>query len=99
MEGSKLGKYEIRATIGRGAVGVVYEAWDPVLDRKVAIKTLPLSSNDPDEVEKHARFRREAQAAGRLHHPNIVSMFDYGETPEFAYIVMEFLPGPSLKRF
>lgn len=99
MEGSKLGKYEVRAIIGRGAVGVVYEAWDPVLDRKVAIKTLPLSDKYPDEVEKHARFQREAQAAGRLHHPNIVAMFDYGETPECAYLVMECLPGPSLKRF
>lgn len=97
MEGGKLGKYELRGTIGRGAIGVVYSGWDPVIERPVAIKTLPrLDIDDPDS-EKYPRFQREARAAGRLHHPNIVSTFDYGETKECAFIVMELLPGPSLQ--
>lgn len=97
MEVWKLGKYEVRATIGRGAVGTVYEAWDPLIARTVAIKVLPLLDADEYSREQQERFRREAQAAGRLHHPNIVSTFDYGETESSAYIVMEYLPGPSLK--
>jgi eukaryotic-like serine/threonine-protein kinase len=97
MEVWKLGKYEVRATIGRGAVGTVYEAWDPQIARTVAIKVLPLLDTDEYSKEQQERFRREAQAAGRLHHPNIVSAFDYGETESSAYIVMEYLPGPSLK--
>ncbi len=97
MEVWKLGKYEVRATIGRGAVGTVYEAWDPLMARTVAIKVLPLLDTDEYSKEQQERFRREAQAAGRLHHPNIVSAFDYGETESSAYIVMEYLPGPSLK--
>jgi eukaryotic-like serine/threonine-protein kinase len=97
MEVWKLGKYEVRATIGRGAVGTVYEAWDPLIARTVAIKVLPLLDTDEFSKEQQERFRREAQAAGRLHHPNIVSAFDYGETESSAYIVMEYLPGPSLK--
>jgi len=97
MEVWKLGKYEVRATIGRGAVGTVYEAWDPLIARTVAIKVLPLLETDEYSKEQQERFRREAQAAGRLHHPNIVTAFDYGETESSAYIVMEYLSGPSLK--
>jgi len=97
MEVWKLGKYEVRATIGRGAVGTVYEAWDPQIARTVAIKVLPLLETDEYSKEQQERFRREAQAAGRLHHPNIVTAFDYGETESSAYIVMEYLPGPSLR--
>jgi hypothetical protein len=94
----RLGKYEIRAVLGRGAMGTVYEAWDPVISRRVAIKTVRLpDSTDSEEAELLARFRLEAQAAGRLHHPNIVGVFDYAETDELAYIVMEFVEGQSLK--
>ncbi|MFL5254050.1 MAG: protein kinase domain-containing protein [Rhodopila sp.] len=94
----KLGKYEIRRTLGRGAMGVVYEGWDPTIQRVVAIKTVPITgADDPETQEAIARFRREAQAAGRLTHPNIVAVFDYGETADIAYIVMEFVNGPSLK--
>ena len=80
-------------------MGTVYEGWDPVIDRRVAIKTvrLPASADDEDAQEELARFKREAQAAGRLHHPNIVGVFDYGETDDLAYIVMEFVDGRSLK--
>lgn len=94
----KLGKYEIRALLGRGAMGTVHEAWDPVISRRVAIKTVRIpSGEDSEEQETFARFRKEAQAAGRLHHPNIVGVFDYAETSDIAYIVMEFVAGTSLK--
>jgi eukaryotic-like serine/threonine-protein kinase len=95
----KLGKYEIKRTLGKGAMGIVYEGWDPIIARRVAIKTvrLPDTTDDPETEEGLARFRREAQAAGRLTHPNIVGVFDYGETNDLAYIVMEFVDGPSVK--
>ncbi len=94
-----LGKYEIKRPLGRGAMGTVYEGWDPIIARRVAIKTvkLPDNADDAETEEALARFRREAQAAGRLIHPNIVGVFDYGETNDLAYIVMEFVDGPPLK--
>jgi eukaryotic-like serine/threonine-protein kinase len=93
-----LGKYEVKRSLGRGAMGTVYEGWDPIIARRVAIKTVRLpDSADPETEEALARFRREAQAAGRLTHPNIVGVFDYGETSDLAYIVMEFVDGPPLK--
>ncbi len=93
-----LGKYEVKRSLGRGAMGTVYEGWDPIIARRVAIKTVRLpDSADPETEEALARFRREAQAAGRLTHPNIVGVFDYGETNDLAYIVMEFVDGPPLK--
>lgn len=97
--GEKLGKYDIRGMLGRGAMGVVYDGWDPLIERRVAIKTVRLLREDSDaEAEEGlARFRREAQAAGRLQHPNIVGIFDYGETSEFAYLVMEFVDGRTVK--
>lgn len=98
MEGGKLGKYEIRGTLGRGAMGIVYDAYDPVIARRVAIKTLKMPDpSDTEAMEELGRFRREAQAAGRLTHPNIVGVFDYGETDTLAYIVMEFVDGTTLK--
>ena len=94
----KLGKYELRGTLGRGAMGTVYDGWDPAIDRRVAIKTVRLADADDEETaEALARFKREAQAAGRLSHPNIVGVYDYGETDQLAYIVMEFVEGRSLK--
>ncbi len=98
MQDGRLGKYEILGTLGKGAMGVVYDGRDPIIDRRVAIKTIPLP--DPDDAEAQdelARFKREAQAAGRLSHPNIVGVFDYGETDKIAFIVMEFVDGTSLK--
>ena len=92
-----LGKYEIKRMLGRGAMGVVYEGWDPSIQRHVAIKTVPLTDvDDPETQEQIARFRREAQAAGRLTHENIVPVYDYGETADVAYIVMEYVEGPTL---
>jgi serine/threonine-protein kinase len=95
---ARLGKYEVRGTLGRGAMGTVYDGWDPAIGRRVAIKTVPLlDQSDPDAHEGLQRFKREAQAAGRLSHPNIVGVYDYGETDTAAYIVMEFVEGQSLK--
>jgi serine/threonine-protein kinase len=96
--GSRLGKYELRGTLGRGAMGVVYDGWDPIIARRVAIKTVKVPDpTDAEAMEELARFRREAQAAGRLTHPNIVGVYDYGEDGDIAYIVMEFVDGPTLK--
>jgi serine/threonine-protein kinase len=93
-----LGKYELRKVLGKGAMGTVYEGFDPIIARQVAIKTVRLPAADDLEAQDElARFKREAQAAGRLSHPNIVGVFDYGETPEIAYIVMEFVDGTTLK--
>ena len=93
-----LGKYELRGTLGKGAMGTVYDGWDPAIERRVAIKTVSLPTNpDAETAGEIARFRREAQAAGRLTHPNIVAVYDYGETSDLAYIVMEFVDGPTLK--
>ena len=93
-----LGKYELRGTVGKGAMGTVYDAWDPAIARRVAIKTLRLPADPGRETaEELARFRREAQAAGRLTHPNIVAIYDYGETTDLADIVLEFVDGPTLK--
>ncbi|TMH59973.1 MAG: serine/threonine protein kinase, partial [Betaproteobacteria bacterium] len=95
---SSIGKYEIRREIGRGAMGVVYEGYDPSIKRVVALKTIraeQLAGEDPSAVI--ARFRREAQAAGRLNHPNIVSIYDFGEDDGAWYIAMEFVQGRELK--
>lgn len=98
MTPDRLGKYEIRGTLGQGAMGLVYDGWDPLIMRRVAIKTVALAQeDDADAAEGVERFRREAQAAGRLQHPNIVSVFDFGETESLAYIVMEFMDGGTLK--
>ena len=101
MSVSVLGKYEVRGVLGRGAMGTVYDGWDPVIARRVAIKAVSVSDlADPEAQEQLARFRQEAQAAGRLHHPNVVGVFDIGEAAtdfgEAAYIVMEFVEGRSL---
>jgi serine/threonine-protein kinase len=77
---NKLGKYQIRRTLGKGAMGIVYEGFDPVIERTVAIKTiLPSQLDGAQFAEVMARFKREAQAAGRLNHPGIVAIYDYGE--------------------
>ncbi len=91
-------KYEVRGTLGAGAMGTVYDAVDRIIERRVAIKVVNRpNESDPEAVEAHARFRREAQAAGRLSHPNIVGVYDYGENATQAWIVMELVEGGSLK--
>jgi hypothetical protein len=77
---NRLGKYQIRRTLGKGAMGIVYEGFDPVIERTVAIKTiLPSQLNGAEVANVMARFKREAQAAGRLNHQGIVAIYDYGE--------------------
>lgn len=92
-----VGRYQIAGEIGRGAMGVVYKALDPAIGRTVAIKTIHLA--DTTEAERQGvgeRLLREARSAGTLSHPNIVTVYDVLTQDEFAYIVMEFVPGPSL---
>ena len=96
-----LGRYLIEAEIGRGAMGVVYRAYDPQIGRQVAIKTISLSGQDfADETEYRSRFLREVRAAGRLSHPGVVTIYDAGEDPETQepYLVMEFVAGEPLSR-
>jgi serine/threonine-protein kinase len=92
-----LGRYKILEVIGRGAMGVVYKAIDPVIDRVVAIKTINLSLSKDEISEYEARFQQEIKAAGRFSHPNIVTIYDVGRTDEVAYMAMEFLNGRELK--
>jgi hypothetical protein len=90
----KIGKYEIVSVLGRGAMGVVYRAFDRGIGRQVAIKTL--SGALPDDSEFRLRFIREARSLGQLHHPNIVTVHDFFEEAGTAYLVMELLEGASL---
>jgi serine/threonine protein kinase len=98
MNHDTLGRYRILGELGRGAMGTVYRAHDPLIEREVAIKTL--HPNLPEEViaEVRERFLREAKSAGRLNHPNIVTIFDVGEQDGVAYMAMELLEGRSLQQ-
>jgi serine/threonine-protein kinase len=93
-----IGKYRITRALGRGAMGMVYEGFDPVIERRVAIKTILSDYLEATEIEDAvARFKREAQAGGRLQHPAIVAVYEYAEDKEMAYIVMEYVEGRELK--
>ena len=96
MSVSQLGRYEIVGTLGRGAMGVVYKAHDPLIERTVAIKTINHAGLSADESRdfKH-RFFLEAKSAGRLNHPSIVTIHDIGNADDLAYIAME-LPGRAV---
>jgi len=94
---TQLGRYRIRGELGRGAMGVVYKADDPVLDRTVALKTINLSDDAEGRTEYEARFLREAKAAGRLTHPHIITVYDFGEEGDLAYMAMELLKGTELR--
>ncbi len=95
-----LGRYEISGELGRGAMGIVYKGVDPTIHRTVAIKTLRLTEFEEDELaEIKRRFFREAESAGLLNHPNIVSIYDAGEEHDLAYIAMEYLEGEDLVKF
>lgn len=94
---NQLGRYEIISEIGQGAMGVVYKATDPLIDRTVAIKTINLGLAQEEKEEYEGRFYQEAKAAGRLSHPNIVTIYDVGKSGEVAYIAMEFLQGRELR--
>ena len=97
METKTIGRYEIVAELGRGAMGVVYKAADPVLGRPVAIKTINMAL-ERDGIENYeARFYQEARAAGGLSHPNIITIYDVGKTGDIAYMAMEFVEGVELR--
>ncbi len=100
-EKPKFGRFEVQKELGKGAMGVVYLGKDPKIGREVAIKTLALAQEfEPDELaEVKERFFREAETAGRLSHPNIVTIFDTGEEHDFCYIAMELLKGGDLVPF
>ena len=91
--GTQVGRYEIQRRLGRGGMGTVYVAHDPVLGRMVAIKMFAGDLDMPDASE---RFAREARAAAALSHPNIVTIFDFGEFASQPYIVMEYVPGDTM---
>ena len=93
----KIGRYELLDEIGQGAMGTVYRARDPLIERTVAIKTVSLSQLRQEGADAESRFLREAQSAGRLSHPNIVTIYDVGEADGLAYIAMEHLPGTTLR--
>ena len=95
-----LGKYEIQSILGKGAMGVVYKGFDPGIERTVAIKTVRKDLVDPElAVQVMARFKNEAKAAGRLLHPNIVSVYEYGEDEANAFIAMEYVDGTGLREY
>ncbi|HEX3138165.1 MAG TPA: protein kinase, partial [Casimicrobiaceae bacterium] len=99
-EPTRIGKYTIESVLGKGAMGVVYKAFDPGIERVVAIKTVRKDRVDQDLIDQSmARFKNEAKAAGRLLHPNIVSVYEYGEDEANAFIVMEFVEGTGLREF
>lgn len=99
--GRTLGRYEIERELGKGAMGVVYLGRDPKINRVVAIKAIPLADEfeDNDLEEARARFFREAEMAGRLNHPAIVTVYDAGEDQGLAYIAMEYLRGQHLSHY
>jgi serine/threonine-protein kinase len=94
---NRIGRYRILDELGRGAMGVVYRAEDPSLDRVVALKTISLDDEKEGRKEYEKRFMLEAKAAGKLTHPNIVTIFDYGEEEDIAYMAMELLEGQDLR--
>ena len=95
-----LGRYEVTKELGRGAMGTVYLGKDPKINREVAIKTLRYEEIDEEQLaEVKNRFFREAEAAGKLSHPNIVTIFDVGEDYDLAYMAMELLDGSDLTKY
>ena len=91
----EIGKYKILGKIGQGAMGEVFKAHDPILNRYVAIKTMSAAIGTDNELRK--RFLREAQSAARLNHLNIVTVYDFGEEQGRFYMAMELLEGVDLK--
>ncbi|MDQ1302315.1 MAG: eukaryotic-like serine/threonine-protein kinase, partial [Pseudomonadota bacterium] len=96
-----LGRYELERVIGRGAMATVYLGRDPTINRRVAIKTLPLAEEfeESDLAAARANFKREAESAGRLSHPHIISIYDAGEDNQVAYLAMEYIEGRSLSHY
>jgi eukaryotic-like serine/threonine-protein kinase len=100
QEKPTLGRYRIEQELGHGAMGIVYLGVDPKINRKVAIKTLPYADIVPTKLkETKERFFHEAEAAGKLTHPHIVTIYDVGEESDMAFLAMELLQGDDLSRF
>lgn len=97
MENPVLGRYLIESELGRGAMGVVYKATDPMLERALAIKTINMDSAGEGSKHYETRFYQEARAAAGLNHPNIVTIYDVGKSGEVAYMAMEFIAGVELR--
>ncbi len=97
---NKIGKYEITSILGKGAMGIVYKALDPDIHREVAIKTIrfDLISEATEKEDLMRRFMREAQAAGKLVHPHIITVYDVGRERDLTYIVMQYIEGQSLQK-
>lgn len=93
----RLGKYEITSVLGKGGMGTVYLGRDPIIDRSVALKTIRKDLLEDSGPEIVRRFRNEARAAGRLNHPGIVAIYDYGEEGDYAFIAMEYIEGCELR--
>jgi serine/threonine-protein kinase len=93
----KLGRYQIVRELSEGAMGTVFEAVDPLIERTVAIKTIKLDFSKDELASFEQRFLREAKSAGRLNHPNIVTIYDVGESDNVAYLAMEYLEGQTLR--
>ena len=97
---AQLGKYTISEVLGKGAMGIVYKGFDPHIRRTVALKTIRKELIDDDQASTLlARFRNEAQAAGRLSHPGIVGVYEWGEVGELVFLAMEYVPGNSLREY
>ena len=94
---TQVGRYRILAELGRGAMGVVYRAEDPLLNRAVAIKTIIMSTDAEERAEYEARFYQEAKAAGGLNHPNVITVHDIGRDGDMTYMAMELLEGTDLR--
>ena len=94
---TRIGRYEVISSLGQGAMGAVYKAVDPLIERTVAIKTISLNLSKEERAEFEERFYREAKSAGRLNHANIVTIYDVGEADDIAYIAMEYVEGKSLR--
>ena len=94
-----IGKYRILETLGKGGMGIVYKALDPDIDREVAIKTIHFDvvSEGTERDDMMARFIREARAAGKMSHPNIITVYDVGREGDLTYIVMQYVEGQSLQ--
>jgi len=98
---ASIGKYQILGQLGKGTMGVVYRSFDPGIRGQVALKTIrkELLNDEEEAAAFGARFRNEAQAAGRLVHPGIVAVYEYGEDAQFAFIAMEYVEGSSLRQY
>ncbi|MCL4798732.1 MAG: serine/threonine protein kinase [Burkholderiales bacterium] len=96
-EAGRIGRYRILGELGRGAMGIVYEAIDDVLDRPVAIKTINMSGDLAERADHEARFMQEARAAGGLNHPNVITVYDVGREQDVLYMAMELLDGEELR--